>query len=264
MCLQPDDSLYNFKGPRALYWQEAKANLALYRSADLRKCVKRLETRQFLTHWNPDPKYQVPHITHWDKLSMNEAPDRLDKAVAVISNCGPLLKRLLKNSQSINLRTEFAISQNVDLFGNRKIWSGFRKSIFSLPKCPDNYRGEIPGSWGASAKLNVISKYKAMVCLENAQEPNYFTEKFVDAVRAGCIPIYNAHETVRNGILKDAKWVDPSDFKFRVNDTLRFAFAENVEDYRDANRKWLESDAVTATNFYAVFKRIGDIFLNEK
>lgn len=257
LCLQPDESLFHFNGPKALYWQEARANLALYRSSDFRKCMKRLESRQFLSRWNPDPEYQVPHITHWDKLSMNKNPDRSDKAVTVISNCGPPLKRLLKINQAINLRTRFAVHPNVDLFGNRKIWNKFRKNIFSLPKCPANYQGEIPGSWGMGAKLKVISKYKAMVCMENAQEPYYFTEKYLDAVRAGCIPIYHAHETVHNGVLRGAKWVDPADFRFNVGTTLKFALAQNIEDYWEVNEKWLEGEAVAATNFYSVFNKIG-------
>lgn len=260
LCLQPDASLFHFRGRKALYWQEARANLALYRSSDFRKCMKRLESKQFLSHWNPEPAYQVPHITHWDRLTMNKSPDRINKAVSVVSNCGPPFKRLLMHNQAINLRTSFAVHPYVALFGNRKMWSKFRKTIFSFPNCPTNYLGEIPGSWGTGVKLEAISKYKAMVCMENTQEPNYFTEKFVDAVRAGCIPIYYAHETVRNGILRGAKWIDPADFFFNVDATLNYALTQNIQDYWETNEKWLQSDAVATTNFYAVFKRIGEIF----
>jgi hypothetical protein len=261
LYLQPDDSLFHFKGPKALYCQESKANLALYRSSYFRKCMKRLEPGQFLSHWNTDPKYQVPHITHWDRPSINKNPDRKEKAVAVISNCGPLIKRILKNNQAINLRMDFAVHPEVDLFGDRKTWGRFRKSIFAFPHCPGNYRGEIPGNWGGGPKLEVISRYKAMVCMENTQEPHYFTEKFVDAARAGCIPIYHAHETVRNRVLRGAKWVDPADFQFNVDGTLKFALGQKIEDYWNANGKWLESEAISDTNFYSVFERIGEILL---
>lgn len=259
LSLQPDDSFLRFKGPKALYWQESRANMAFDRSYDLRKCIRLLESKQFLSHWNFEPEYRVPHITHWDRLIMNKNHDRINKAVSVVSNCGPLIKRLLKNNWAINLRTKFAVHPDVDLFGKKEAWNKFRKNFFSLPKCPANYMGEIPGSWGAGAKLEVISKYKVMVCMENTQEPNYFTEKFVDAVRSGCIPIYHAHKTVRNGVLRGAKWVDPSDFRFNVDATLQFALTQNIEDYWSVNEKWLDSDEVLATDFCAVFRRIGEI-----
>jgi hypothetical protein len=36
--------------------------------------------------------------------------------------------------------------------------------------------------------------------------------QFVDAVMAGCVPIYHAHETVRDTVLVGARWVDPAEF----------------------------------------------------
>jgi hypothetical protein len=45
--------------------------------------------------------------------------------------------------------------------------------------------------------IRFLSAYKVAICLENCVEPYYFTEKFINAVRAACIPVYHAHATVK-------------------------------------------------------------------
>jgi len=37
--------------------------------------------------------------------------------------------------------------------------------------------------------------------------------KIVYAVRAGCIPVYHAHATVKTSFLSGARWIDPADFR---------------------------------------------------
>jgi len=65
----------------------------------------------------------------------------------------------------------------------------------SRPAAPANYRGEIPGDWPEEQKRELLAGYKVAVCRENSYEPYYFTEKFVEAVCAGCVPVYRAHPT---------------------------------------------------------------------
>ena len=259
LCLAPDESLFSFKGPRALYWQEARANLALFHRSLFRRYVRLAASGQFLSHWNPDRRFYVPHVTHWDTLAINKNPGREDKGIAVVSNRGSSMRRLLGTHRATDLRTRFATHSRVDLYGKEAIWRRFPRGLFAIPGCPGNYRGEVPGTWGPGAKLELASKYKVMICMENTVEPWYFTEKFVDAVRAGCVPIYNAHETVRNGILQGAKWVDPGDFQFNVDHTLELALGERIEEYWAANEAWLGSAPVAETNYYSVFRRIGEI-----
>ena len=74
-------------------------------------------------------------------------------------------------------------------------------------------------------KVGLFSRYHAAICLENTLEPYYFTEKFVDGVRAGCVPVYRAHPTVRDGVLRGARWVDPTDFGLSAKRTLEFALS---------------------------------------
>lgn len=65
---------------------------------------------------------------------------------------------------------------------------------------PKNYIGEIEGSCHGRPKLETMAAYKVAICLENVTEPYYITDRFFSAAQAGCIPIYHAHKTVRNGI----------------------------------------------------------------
>ena len=84
-------------------------------------------------------------------------------------------------------------------------------------------------------------------------------QKFVDAVRAGCIPIYHAHPTVTHGILKDAAWVDPADYGLDPTAAIQHALGQDIEAYQDRNERWLASDAVLATRCDKVYERVARI-----
>jgi hypothetical protein len=99
------------------------------------------------------------------------------------------------------------------------------------------------------------------VCLENACAPYWFTEKFVNAARAGCVPVYYAHPTVRDTFLKGAKWIDPADFSFNVSATLQAAEECDAEAFRDQNHRWLQNGLLQTTEGYAVWSRIADLFV---
>jgi hypothetical protein len=253
---EPDQELLEFDGPKAWFCCEPRSTCDLYDTGKWRRVTDRLEPHEILHHRHPGPECRVPHITHWGELSMDESADRQNRAIAVVSKHGGTPR---KRWQEMQLRVDFATHELVDLYGREDSWRKFRRRTFSWPGPPENYCGEIPGSWGREAKLEKMAGYRVAVCLENTCEPHYFTEKFVDAVRAGCIPVYHAHETVRDGILRDASWVDPADYDMDVEATLRAALDGDPEVYRERNAEWLQSDEVKATSDVAVYERIGEI-----
>ena len=114
----------------------------------------------------------------------------------------------------------------------------------------------IDGNWYLESQIRALSIYRANLCLENTVMPYYFTEKFVNAARAGCVPIYHAHPTVREGFLKGAQWIDPADFKFDVSETISAALDCNARSFRESNWQWLRSEQVAATEGYRVWTRI--------
>jgi Glycosyltransferase family 10 (fucosyltransferase) C-term len=114
---------------------------------------------------------------------------------------------------------------------------------------PANFKGRAPGQGHFDDEyLSFLSAYKVAVCLENCVEPHYFTEKFVNAARAGCIPVYHAHPTVRDEFLRNAKWVDPSDFGFSPRSTIEYALAQDQSEFQCANDKWLKSSVLDETD----------------
>jgi hypothetical protein len=91
------------------------------------------------------------------------------------------------------------------------------------------------------------------VCLENSLEPHYFTEKFVNAVRAGCIPVYHAHPSVRKQFLAGANWIDPADFGFSPERTIEYALQQDQAEFRRINDAWLESGILVETDNQRLF-----------
>jgi hypothetical protein len=159
----------------------------------------------------------------------------------------------------MSYRNSFIVSPLVDLFG-RSGWMDYRRTVLSFPAPPKNYKGEVPGDWPASEKRELLSRYKVSVCLENVNEPYYFTEKFVEAVCAGCIPVYRPDTYTASGALKGAFWVDPRDYGNDPQATLTAALELNLHDIQEQNRAWLmENLELKRSNQFEVFSRIGQI-----
>lgn len=213
----------------------------------------RLAPHEFLCHNHPDPRWRVPHMTHFAPLAVNHRTERKDRAVAVVSNHGgPPWRR----HRDQGYRNGFVTHPLVDLYG-RAGWQRYRAGWLSRPAAPANYRGEIPGDWEVAEKRELLAGYKVAVCLENSYEPYYFTEKFVEAVCAGCVPVYRAHPTVAEGVLRGAAWVDPAGFGHDRTATLEAALSRDARAMREQNEQWLRGPAVAETHKAAIFARIG-------
>ena len=256
---QPVEELLLFPGPKAWFCVEASSYEPFY-SPEMLQFREKLAPWEFLYHAHPDPKYRVPHPTHistTEGLNVRRTGERIDRAVAIVSNVTG--SQSAGNAES-SLRVRYITNPLVDLFGRRASWEAFQLDGAATPGVPDNYKGEIAGYWTADLRLNYMARYRVSVCMENTMEPYYFTEKFVGAVQAGCIPVYHAEPTtVRTGILRGARWVDPADFDFDATATIAHALNEDLEEYWEANSEWLKSDFLLTTSSDAVFRRIGHI-----
>ena len=154
------------------------------------------------------------------------------------------------------------LDRRVELFGQPDAWANFRHfPKLWIQRPPDNYAGKASPSADVYSEENIrfLSGYKVAVCLENCTEPYYFTEKFVNAVRAGCIPVYHAHATVKNSLLSGARWVDPAEFGFSSRRTIEFALDQDQEKFRSINDIWLESGILADTDDLKVFGKLHEI-----
>ncbi len=251
----PSDDLFKFEGPKAWYCCEPECQFNAIDSARWPKLRNRLAESEFLFHNHNSPQYRVPHITHITDIEVNNNDERLERAVAVVSNFGGGPR---SRHPQISYRNRFVTNPLVDLYG-RSSWLKYRKRFLALPKVPDNYKGEIPGDWPAGEKRELLARYKVCICLENMTEPHYFTEKFVEAVAAGCIPIYHAHESLVDTVLKGAKWVDPVAYDNDPDKAIRAALNMNGKTFRAMNEKWAKNGRLDISNHVSVFNKIAGI-----
>jgi hypothetical protein len=255
----PNEVILKYNGPKAWYSWEPGWH-SQYRSQLVRRVRSRLNESEWLHYAHNDPQFRIPHITNCGPMECRLNDSRSEAAVAIVSNAGGRMPFL---RSGLRLRNKFVVHPAVELYGRRQGWQSFRKyGIFSSPGLPANYRGELNWSngWMADEQIHFMSQYRVAVCLENSIEPFYFTEKFVNAVRAGCVPVYHAHSTVKHGILTGARWIDPAEYGYDVSKTIKAALAAPLSFIQQANQAWLNSLQVRKTHFEGVWSQLALIF----
>lgn len=257
----PVSELLHYTGVKAWCTFESLKHSRFSRNQLWRDCYKNIKDYEFLHYSQRISDCKIPHYTsgHSELFTVsNLNPSR--KAVALVSNFGGNFWGL---KSRFRLRNKFILSKSVALYGQENSWKNFRNIWgFGIKKKPCNYYGEPKVRWHSTrAHLEYLSRFNVIVCMESFVEPFYFTEKFVNAARAGCIPVYHAHPTVRDGILKGASWVDPVAFKFDPELTIEFALDQNIEDYREKNWNWLKKDSVIETTEDQLWEKIYLYFL---
>ena len=152
------------------------------------------------------------------------------------------------------------LDPRVELFGLPEAWAQFRHfPKLWIRRPPDNYTGRASPAAADDEHIRFLSAYKVAVCLENCSEAYYFTEKFVYAVRAGCIPVYHAHATAKTSFLSGARWIDPADFAFSPRRTIDFALNQDQMEFRSINDAWLESGILGDTDELKVVPKLHEI-----
>ena len=73
-------------------------------------------------------------------------------------------------------------------------------------------------------------------------------------------PVYHAHSTVRDGILRGAFSMDPVDYGFDVPRTLGAALAAPLQEVHLLNRAWIARPEVQATQFDGIWTQLAAIF----
>lgn len=248
----PSPELFTFPRRKAWYCCEPQCQFEHLQGGTWPKIRAQLKEGEFLYHGHHDSRFRIPHITHFEPLRMNDGQARKNRAIAIVSNHGGPPSR---RHPDITYRNTLITLPEVDLFG-RDGWKKYRKNWYSLPKAPTNYCGEIPGDWPGEEKRNLMSQYKVCICLENMNEPGYFTEKFVEAVVAGCIPVYKATKQTAETFLKGARWIDPSNY-LSPKEAIQQALHDEFFAYQAQNRNWLNtSGALNSSHSDEVFESI--------
>ncbi len=250
---RPDPELLFFGRTRAWHCTEAFTNRQWGgRKWSWRRVARRLAPEETLGHGAAREESWLPPLTHWWSLSVLSDGPRARRAVGIASNWG---WNQLRRTPEIVARNRFLMSSLTDLYGRKRHWDRYREHLWSRRGPPSNYLGEPAGDASSQSKRNTMARYKVAIALENTVEPFYFTEKFIAAVEAGCIPVYHAHPTVAKRYLKEARWVDPADFDWDVDETLQFALDQRRDHYVEPNRSWLQGGILDETSYGAVEAR---------
>lgn len=254
----PTKEFLSYRGVRAWYLDEALSH-SMFRTPLFREALRSVPESEFLHHSNPNPSYRFPCVTHYGEPTVINPRDRRKAVIGAVNNFGGRIWWLWRGAR---FRNRFILDPRVELFGDCDGWSRFRRWPWSAAGRPANYQGPLGTTWYLQDHVGALSQYQVNLCLENSMMPYYFTEKFVNAVRAGCVPIYHAHPTVRQNFLKEARWIDPADFAFDVSETISAALDCNAQEFRETNWQWLRSDQVSATEGYGIWTRIVELIVS--
>ena len=66
-----------------------------------------------------------------------------------------------------------------------------------------SYKGEVE----PLKKYKILDSSRYSLCIENSQQPNYFTEKITDCILSLCIPIYWGCPNISNYLPKDSYYI---------------------------------------------------------
>ena len=255
----PSDELLRFDGPKLWFTIEPSWHHHFHSHPVGKRLVRELDASERAFYAHPDATHRVPHPTFSGSLSRPRETSVRHAAVATVNNFGGRLWFLKSHFRS---RNRMILDRRVELFGEPDAWANFRHfPKLWIQRAPDNHAGRASPSVDIYSEENIrfLSGYKVAVCLENCTEPYYFTEKFVNAVRAGCIPVYHAHAIVKNSFLSAARWIDPAEFGFSSRRTIEFALDQDQTKFRSINDAWLESGILADTDDLKVFAKLHEI-----
>lgn len=132
-------------------------------------------------YW-PQP-YDSEIEPYWSRDS------RLNKLVVIAGNHNPKFRQPELYSRRIEAVAELVDRDAIDLFGRgwdcwwsrHSAWLPYWKHRRSILKA---YKGS------CESKLEILSRYRFCLCLENMPMTGYLTEKLFDCLYAGTVPIY--------------------------------------------------------------------------
>ena len=255
----PSDELLRFDGPKLWFTIEPSWHPHFHSDPVGKRLIRTLDVSERAYYAHPYATHRILHPTYSGSLSRPRMASVRHAAVATVNNFGG---RLWFLKPHFRLRNRMILDSRVELFGKPEAWASFRHfPKLWIQRPPDNYAGKASPSPEVYSEENIrfLSAYKVAVCLENCTEPHYFTEKLVNAVRGGCIPVYHAHATVKNRFLSGARWIDPAHFGFSPRRTIEFALEQDQTKFRSVNDAWLESGILSDTDDSTVFPKLHQI-----
>lgn len=106
------------------------------------------------------------------------------------------------------------------------------------------YDPYIKKSWNGEVgdKLEILKQYKFSICFENAIYGGWITEKIIDCLFAGCVPIYWGAPDITE-FIPESCFIDFRKFNNfgELNDFLRRMTSREYQNYIDAINEWIKT-----------------------
>jgi len=253
------EEFLHFRGPKLFYCCEPSFYFRGWRSSkrELKRRLQSLRADEFAWHFHENEQMRVEHETSaFSDHTLPMGDHAIKNAATVLGNLG----RPFFRNKGRQKRLKFIIESGCHIYGPNKNWESFQLNLFSKKGFPVAYQGEC----SHPQKISTLSRYHACICFENSSEPEYFTEKFPDAVRAGCIPIYHPHPVVKEKFLAGAVWVDPMDYGLDARETLKAALSMDRVKIAKQNLEWINSNRfLQRTKVEKIYEKLVGI-LNKK
>ena len=121
----------------------------------------------------------------------------------------PIPSKIPPNNASIILSNGYHGKERLEFFNTIKK----EMTLYSGGKYENNVGGQVSGSYNSTAMNDFYRRGKFAITMENADKPYYITEKLVNGLRAGVVPVYW-------GTARVAEYFNPR----------RFIHLNNIED----------------------------------
>jgi hypothetical protein len=165
-------SYLNYKKWRATILYTGESDYATTQNVDKYDCVLGFEDTR--ANFVKCPFFVIFLVTNINIMKEIENPDR------------PIVQDIPPNNASIILSNGYHGKTRLEFYNSIKK----EMPVFSGGKYDNNVGLVVPGSYNSNEMTTFYRKGKFAITMENADKPYYVTEKLVNGIRAGVIPIY--------------------------------------------------------------------------
>jgi hypothetical protein len=214
-----DDEFLEFDGPKVFSTWEAKPHMTA-------RTVEIIESgvvdEYYFSFGDPDPAQRMCYPGLW--------VDRHRVAADLAGRCDERRPRP-GTLHGARFDVVAALGDDIDLFGRPTFGEGRTWDHQRYMGAPVN-------------KLETLSSYTFNVCFENSDHPGYVTEKLIDAIVAGCVPLYRGGGGRVGDLVPPRCFVDCADLEpTEIAAIVRTMPHDEVREFRRSGVEFLRSDA---------------------
>jgi len=165
-------SYLDYKKWRATILYTGESNYATTKNVDKYDCVLGFEDTR--GNFVKCPLFVIFLVTNTNIMKEIENTER------------PILKEIPPNHASIILSNAYHGKERLEFYNTIKT----EMPVFSGGKYDNNVGFVVPGSYNSNDMVDFYRRGKFAITMENADKPYYVTEKLVNGIRAGVIPVY--------------------------------------------------------------------------